>query len=476
MLLANHNDRLKQVTYPGTGSPTVQYKYENATYPYALTGIVDQNGLRYATWAYDANKRASSSMHGTNAETTTFSYNLSGGTGTVTVTNALGKVFVYTVAAVPGSGVGKVTEIQQQASTNTPAATLTRTYNSAGYLASRTDNNGDVTQYQRNSRGLETSRTEAYGTSLARTITTTWSSAFHVPTEIVQPNLTTDYTYDSYGKLTQLTQTDTTTQNVPYSTNGQTRTWTYTYTSSGELSTVTGPLGTGDTVTYTYNTDGSLATITNELSQLTTINTVNGHGQPTEITDPNGIVTDLAYDAMGRLTTVAVDPGSSQAVTSITYDAAGNITQITQPDSSYLAYTYDDAHRVTSVTDNLSDEIDYTYNYASSVTATNVKNSLGTIVKTLSKTYDELDRVLTEVGANSQTTAFGHDKDDNVTSVTDPRSKLYSNAFDALNRLTQNTDPDSYTTQSAYNAKDDVTSVTDERSLQTSYVCNNRGQ
>ena len=54
--------------------------------------------------------------------------------------------------------------------------------------------------------------------------------------------------------------------------------------------------GTGDTVTYTYTAAGYLATVTNEVGHLTTINTVNGLGQPTQVTDPNSVVTNLGYD------------------------------------------------------------------------------------------------------------------------------------------------------------------------------------
>src|SRR5581483_6433878 len=99
-----------------------------------------------------------------------------------------------------------------------------------------------------------------------------------------------------------VTETDQTTQTVPYSTNGETRTWAFTYDSIGNLLTVDGPLpGGGDTVTYTYDANGYLATVTNQVGQVTTVNSVNGRGQPTRITDPNGTVTTLAYDDRGRL-------------------------------------------------------------------------------------------------------------------------------------------------------------------------------
>ena len=51
--------------------------------------------------------------------------------------------------------------------------------------------------------------------------------------------------------------------------------------------------------TYTYSS-GALATITDPLSNVTTINTANGTGQPTKITDANSVETDLAYDNRNR--------------------------------------------------------------------------------------------------------------------------------------------------------------------------------
>ena len=84
-----------------------------------------------------------------------------------------------------------------------------------------------------------------------------------------------------------------------------------------------------------------MSVVSNEVGYLTTVNTVNGLGQPTQVTDPNSVVTNLGYDGVGRLTSVTVNPGASQAVTSITYDGIGQITRITRPDGSYLDYARD---------------------------------------------------------------------------------------------------------------------------------------
>lgn len=285
------------------------------------------------------------------------------------------------------------------------------------------------------------------------------------------PNITTDYTYDTSGRLSQLKLTDTTTTSVPYSTNGQTRIWAYTYYSNGLLHTVDGPLaGSGDTTTYAYDSNGFVNSITDVLGHTTTISSNNGWGEPLTSVDANSITTYYAYDLRGRLTGVTVNPGANQAVYGFTYDNAGNLTVVTQPNGSSLTYAYDNAHRVTSVTNNLGESITYTLDALGNRTATIVRSASSTITKQESATFDELGRVLTNIGAASQTTTHAYDKDNNETSTTDPRSKVYGHAFDALNRLYQETDPDSFQTTSAFDAQDNTTSVTDARSLLTTYV------
>ena len=67
---------LTSVTYP---DKTIrQYVYENTAYPNFLTGIIDENGNRFATWGYDTQGRAISSQHANGVELTTVAYNTNG--------------------------------------------------------------------------------------------------------------------------------------------------------------------------------------------------------------------------------------------------------------------------------------------------------------------------------------------------------------------------------------------------------------
>ena len=75
------------------------------------------------------------------------------------------------------------------------------------------------------------------------------------------------------------------------------------------------------------------------------------------------------------------------------------MTQITRPDGSTLIYAYDNAHRVTSVTNNLGETITYTLDALGNRTATVVKSATSTITKQESATFDELGRVMANIGA-----------------------------------------------------------------------------
>ena len=198
------SNRLASVTYP-TDPPTTQtYLYENASFPNALTGILDENGNRYTSWTYDSQGRAITSQHGDGAALTTIVYN--DADGTRTVTNALGLTYIYRLAAL--QNMSKVIQVDRQATGSVSAATMKFTYDNNGFVASKTDWNGTVTTYQNDPRGQPVSIVEASGTPRARTTTIMYHPTLHLPTKIVKPGLSTALTYDPNGNLTSKTETD----------------------------------------------------------------------------------------------------------------------------------------------------------------------------------------------------------------------------------------------------------------------------
>ncbi|MCG6538894.1 DUF6531 domain-containing protein [Pseudomonas sp. KSR10] len=176
------------------------YHYESNDFPRKLTGITDERGVRYATWAYDDKGRAIFSEHSDGIDRVTVAYNSD---GTVSVTNVLGKVAKYSFQTIRGAR--RIVAIKGEPSSNCPSSNSAFTYDDGGLLKTKTDNKGNVTTYDYNERGLEVSRTEAAGTPEARTITTAWHPTLFLPVTVTEPNQITTYTYDAQGR--QLSQT-----------------------------------------------------------------------------------------------------------------------------------------------------------------------------------------------------------------------------------------------------------------------------
>jgi RHS repeat-associated protein len=335
---------------------------------------------------------------------------------------------------------------------------------------------GNVTNHVYDlTRNLETSRTEAYGTAQARTITTVWDANWRQPDLITEPNRTTAFTYNSLGGVLTKTITDTTvTPNV-------TRIWTYTYDSYGRMLTADGPrTDVVDKTTYAYYTCttgyqcGQVQTITNALGQVTTFNTYNAHGQPLTITDPNGLVTTLTYDARQRVKSRQI----GTETTSYAYYPTGLLKTVTLPDSSTIGYTYDGAHRLTDITDGVGNHIHYTLDAMGNRTAENTYDPSNTLRRTHTRVFNALNQLNEDVnaaGTAGVTTTFGYDNDGNQTSIGAPLSRNTANQYDALNRLSQITDPNSGVTQLGYDANDNLATVKDPRSFTTSYTHNGFG-
>lgn len=473
--LARGSELLTKVTRRSLTSgdtEEVQYLYEDPNHRHLLTGIVDANGHRYSTYEYDQYGRAVSTEHAGGAGRYEIQYddvNL-----TRTVTNPLGKEAIYHFTK--RQGVFKLDSIDGQASANCPAASSAQTYDSNGFVASQTDWNGNLTTYVRDAQGLETSRTEAVGEPEQRTITTTWHSTFMVPSQMAMPGLTVDLTYDSQGRLTQRTETDTTSQSAPYSTNGQTRIWTYTWNGDGELTSVDGPrTDVSDITSYAYDGAGNLVSVTNALSQQVQITSHNARNQPLSITDPNGIVTDLAYDTHGGLVKATVHLNGRDEITEISYDAAGQPISTTSSDGVRLEYEYDLAHRLTAIKNSVGERIGFTLDAMGNPTLVEIRSSSGSILKSHTRAYDELGRLLQSVGVSSQITSFEYDNNGNTVEISDPRSAVTANAFDALDRLVQSTDALTGVTEFSYDAQSNLVSVEDAKNQVTSYIYNGFG-
>jgi len=453
---------LTSVSYNTSPVTSQTYNYANTALPNALTSITDENGNTFQSWTYDTSNRGLTSQRGTgsNADITTIVYNDSTD-GSRTVTNALGQQEKYTLLGY--SGLPLTLEITRVNNGQFYALT----YDINNCVASVEDWNQNTTTFTNDLHCDPTTIVEASGTSLARTTTITYDPTWvHLPKTIVSPLLTTGYTYDSNGNMLTVTGTDTTSQTVPYSTNGQTRTWTLTWNNFLPAS-ITPPKGSGYGSTFTFDSTGALTAITDALSHEWHVTSHTGGGQPLTAVDPNSVTTTYTYSTRNWPLTNTVDTAAGNLTTTNTYDAAGNLTKVALPDGSYFTNTYDTAHRLTKIADSFGNSMNYTLDAAGDATASNIENPSGTVTRGHTATFDTLRRKLTDTNGTNWQTSFSYLGNGNLYNF-NPPSNGFTYPQDALNRKTS--ELDFATVSFTYDAHDNPLSVNTTINSLTSYV------
>ncbi|MDR4515568.1 MAG: hypothetical protein MRJ23_12930 [Nitrosomonas sp.] len=485
---------LISVTY--SDGKTRQYHYNESVYtsnkdlPHALTGITDENGVRYATYKYQSNGRAISTEHagGVNKHSLFFSWT------STTTTDPLGSQYTRYFQTI--LGVAKSVGQSQPAGSGCSAASSATTYDVNGNVASRADFNGNKTCYAYDlSRNLEIARVEglssgsncpadvvnhipASGTS-QRKILTGWHTNFRLPVQVIENGRETTITYDTYGNVTQLSIRD--------SASNETRTWNTAYTYHATVPGVIvqrvedGPrTDVSDTTTIDYYAPdaactgghfgcrGQVMRITNALGHITDITRYNAHGQVEQIVDANNLTTTLTYDSRQRL----VSRVTGTETTTYQYDNAGQLTRLTRPDGSSLYYAYDAAHRLTDITDSLGNTIRYTLDAAGNRTKEEIFDASNTLAQSRQQEFDALSRLWKMIGAQNQVTELAYDANGNLKQTIDPLLHTATRQFDALDRLIQANDPMSGQTLQTHDALDQITQVTDPKGVATSYTTN----
>jgi YD repeat-containing protein len=494
------------------------YLHEDPNAINAVTGIIDENNNRYATYGYDAQGRARSESLAGSADVTTLSY----GTNSTTVTDALGTARTHTFTTI--LGVVKSTGQSQPGGPGCNASSSSISYDANGNVASRTDFNGTVTTYTYDlTRNLETQRVEANGTTVARTLSTQWHPVWRLQTRLAEPKKISTWVYngqpdptnggailtcapaDAYvvdtipiavlcKEILQPTTDASGAAGFAAAADGPAQVWSYTYDRYGHVLTANGPrTDASDLTTYTYwpadatcpgaaegtgmdkGCRGELQRVTDALGHHTDYLKYNAHGQLLQMTDANGVAISFTYDARRRLTSRTID----NKATTYTYTPWGGLEQVTRPDGSWTHYTYDPAHRLTGLADNVGNATHFVLDAAGSVLQADTSDAGGQLARRIKTDFDALGRPWKHYNAAGFVTETQHDAMDRLNQVIDAktRSTLYS--WDALGRLQTVEDPQSPThgfTQMSYDGQDALASLSAPNNAPTSFTVNGLGQ
>jgi RHS repeat-associated protein len=209
----------------------------------------------------------------------------------------------------------------------------------------------------------------------------------------------------------------------------------------------------------------------------------NGSVTKTDITDPNGFVRSVSFNADGWISSETLAQSKTYAQTftydvqagtgllnsvtdplgrkiSFTYDPKGNLLSVTRMSGTRFAvttsFTYDPAfNELASVTDPLNHSVNYSYDAKGNLTS--VKDALN---RTSTFTYNSAGQLRTAKDPLDHTWTYGYTLGD-LTSVTDPLGRTASGFVDSAGRVVMVTDPLGHQVRRDYDDRNQVTKVTD---------------
>jgi YD repeat-containing protein len=222
---------LSSLTWPD--GKVKAFVYEDPVNPWALTGVIDENSSRFATWTYAPTGHATSSQHAVGVEKSTVTYpaGLStfgtekiteevrgntlcrfhdhpGGMGSVGIEDANGATSTLTIDV--SMGYAQLSGSSQPAGSGCAASNKASTFDSRGNIASQDDFTGMRTCYAYNAKNQETTRIEGLANTVAcssvlpisatlptgaRRYTTTWDPNWKSPVQLTQPGSVSTMVY-----------------------------------------------------------------------------------------------------------------------------------------------------------------------------------------------------------------------------------------------------------------------------------------
>ncbi|MFE7132864.1 LamG-like jellyroll fold domain-containing protein, partial [Streptomyces sp. NPDC057638] len=494
------DDLVKSVTlkdFRNADGTKRDYVVESTTYDGAGNPLTETaaNGSLLTEYTYDAVGRTLSEVmdpRGT-ARRTTYTYDLA---GNVTTTSASGQPsnvpwpvsLTAETVRYQYDDAGNTT--QETIENGTESRTTVHTYDQRGLRTSTTEPGSrrtDITYDELGrpiSAAAPTVAVESGGSAPteSRPTTHTGYDAFGAVTHAVDPlGNTTRTAYDRLGRPVSVTGpgytppgatqpvTPTATQrydalgNAVESTDAEGRTTRYTYDRQNRLTAKDVPVGTGtDRARWSYRYTRT--------------------GEVLSVTDPTGARAEATYDDLDRpITRTAVErrPTPAAHTTRFTYDDAGNVVHQAAPGGGASQFTYDGLKQLIRMVAPAGETTQFGYDISGR--QVRVTDSLG---RSAAKQYDRMGRLTQESDLDSvnnelRKASYRYDPAGNLTSATDSLGRTTSYAYDALDRLTSQTEPvtatRSLTTSFGYDLAGNRTRYTDGRGNRTLFTHNALG-
>lgn len=158
----------------------------------------------------------------------------------------------------------------------------------------------------------------------------------------------------------------------------------FTYTGKNDIDVYTNPRGFA--TDFNYDGIGNLKQIVTPIG--TTNMDYNGFGQPTQITNPEGITVSFGYNSFGNQNMVTAPGG---LISGATYDGVSRLVNSTNPNGQVTQYAYDNRDFITQTTDALSHVTQFRYDdNGNMIEIENAKNNITSL------SYDDNDWLTSE--------------------------------------------------------------------------------
>ncbi len=323
-------------------------------------------------------------------------------------------------------------------------------YTFDGNLIEQTDPEGNETVYDYDEKDRLVSTTDPAGNEIVMaygsgSTCSSCQSAGDKPSRIIYPAFERTFTYASRGR--KITETDI---------GAETRSAEFAYDPAGNLVARTDR--NGRTTYYDYDVLGRLV----------------------RVTDPAGGVTAYTYDQYDNLTALT---DAEDSTTQFEYDGNNRLTRETRPMGETFLYTYDAAGNLAAKTDAEDQTTQYFYDAAGRLIRTEYYDEGGSLVKTVTFTYDTAGRLTgyddgttsavytydllgrktsetVDFGPFSKTITYTYTKTGRKETFTSPAGITYGYLYDAAGQLSAVQIPDrGYITVNSYtwNRPDEVT-------------------
>ncbi|WP_281559537.1 RHS repeat-associated core domain-containing protein [Thalassomonas sp. RHCl1] len=460
------NRVLSGVSFPDGHSTS--YHYETSVKD-RLTGVSYDN-KRYSWFEYKQDNPqgpdyrpgyATLSRHADGIDQYQFYY----GYDYVKVTNPLGHEVIHHYDGKVDES--KENETQSLASTYCPAMSKKTTHKD-GFVDTITNENGIVTDYDYNEDGQLVKKIIAKGTAEEQIMTYAWHAQYKLIEKETGPGWSTTYSYNDKQYMTSKIMKTDGSDGLPVKT--LSTTYSYTFHSNNILrQKVTRESVTpNQSETRNFDSKGNLTSVVNKDGSVRYYNNYDALGRPGQIINEDGLVTSYTYFPRGQVKRVTVSDGVKNLITMNSYNALGQIVTSIRSDGVETAYTYDGAYRLIETRNEAGDKLVYTRDKLGNITKETIISSNGITRFYKIYQYDELGRLLSELGSNYLKTSFTYDNVGNVLSSKDSRGNTTYYTYDALNRIKTETNPQQQTTRYSYTGSH-LSAVTDFRGKTTTY-------